>query len=198
MARRADDDRGVGQAGWELLLLHRDRISAWVRAFDFEGRGQIVPPDDRDDVEQDAVRRGVRAHRNFEGHQLNQWRASLKKATYFAAADHMRKHITREMRLKGSFDEKAYDDADAGRFDGVVATWPEDLDDRIDARERFAHILDEIADLPNPDHRAVLIMTMDGHTSKAIADTIGKSPDNVDQMRRRGIKALEKLHVHDR
>jgi RNA polymerase sigma factor (sigma-70 family) len=181
---------------FELLELHIDRVRVWVAAFDFGGRNQRIPLDDRDDVVQDAVLRASDMFAGWEGSHLGQWRKALRTATWNTCADHMRKVITRERRQEGSFDEHAYsdEDSDQGRFDHAVAdSWSyDDFDHELDVRGVFAQIVERISDLPNPNHRVVLIMTMDGHDSKTIAEHLGTSPNNVDQMRRRAITALEK------
>ena len=195
VARRAGDERVAGEAWFELIRLHLDRVKVWVAAFDFGGLGQRIPLSDRDDAVQEAVLRATDMLATWEGAHLNQWRKALRTATWNACADRTRRRITRERREAGSFDEPAYADDDgsgAGRFDHDVADswWADDADHELDVRAAFKRLVEGIGDLPNPNHRVVLMMTMDGGQSKAIAEHLGTTPNNVDVMRKRAIKAL--------
>jgi RNA polymerase sigma factor (sigma-70 family) len=192
-ARRARDERVCAETWFQLIELHMDRVRSWIAAVHFAG--QRVPVPDRDDVVQDAVLRASDMLASWQGNHHGQWRKALKTTTWNTCADHMRKVITRDRRRAGSFDESAHGDAgsDLGRFDHVVADerlW-DDFDHELTVRDVFERLLDRIAGLPNPNHREVLIMTMDGHHSKTIAGRLGTTPNNVDQMRRRALKALE-------
>ena len=108
--------------------------------------------------------------------------------------------MRRERGLAGSIDEPGRsDDGDGelGSFNHALAELAARVEDG-----RFGAVLDieavgrALARLRNEDMRSVIRLSIEGLSSKEIAQEIGKSVANVDQLRSRGMREL-KGHLGD-
>ena len=196
---RASGDRAGMRAAWEALVVSSyDRIDGAVAAWHWRGKGIRVHADDHDDAVQAALERfGVQMGERFAGTTVAELRALVFRCVDFACKDACRARLRREQRSGGSLDDRLKDESgerDAGRFDAIVANRARDEaareDERREARDALRAALPQVA---NPDQRAVLVLTRLGFEVDEIAARLGTSPDNVYQLRSRGLRRLKEV-----
>lgn len=192
-------ERRTALRAWHVLMArHHDRVVAWVTAFRFPERPDVVvAAADRDDVVQQAHERCLdRLAQNFRGASAAEFRAALKSCVQFTCMDHCRTVMRREMRQAGSIDDTLTGEGgdEFGRFDHILAGLAARLEaGRFGAAiemEAIGRALDQVR---NEDMRTVIRATIEGYSSREIADEIGKNVANVDQLRSRGMRELKGL-----
>lgn len=197
-------ERKLAVRSWHILIARaHERIRGWVAAFRFPGHPDVrVPASDIDDVVQQALERCLeRLVESFRGGTAAEFRAALKTCVYFTCMDRCREAMRREMAIVGSLDETvpAGGDGDAqGRFDQALARDAARAEDDRSAAALALHaIIQAIDDVPNSDMRAVIRLTMQGYSSREIAEELEKTVANVDQLRSRGIRKLREILDRD-
>lgn len=190
-------ERRAALRAWHVLTArHHDRVAGWVATFRFPEHPEVViAPADREDVVQQAHERCLEGlSQRFRGTTAAEFRAALKTCVQYACMDHSRATMRREKGIAGSIDEQVTsgESDEIGRFDGPLAELAERLEDgRFGAaldRQAIGRALDE---LQNADARKVIRLTIEGYTSREIAEEIGKTVANVDQLRSRGLRELK-------
>jgi RNA polymerase sigma factor (sigma-70 family) len=194
-AARDRRDRAGAAAAWDPLVLRSaDRIRAAVRAFRLpEAPAVGIPRDEQDDVVQDALLRVLRKL-SLEGSSIGEFRAAVLTVTRYQCRDHLRATLARERHLAGRLqDTRPGADDEAGRFDAALGRLAGAAHARAEsAREGVDLLRGLLPELDNENQRAVLALTMEGHSSKEIAARLGLTPANVDQLRKRGVDTLRK------
>lgn len=198
-ARRRSDDEAAAQAWEELTVmtypLMRSKIAR--RA----GRPGLawLAEGDIDDIAQDAYLRAQGMAHTFNGEALGQARAALLTTAHNTALDANRRREARERDVDGSFDERREheDGSSSARWEGHAGE--EDWTERSAlASLEHEEIVEAIGQIPSEDQRQVLALTFwQGQTSGEIAETMGKSVNNVDKLRERGYRALKGVLGHE-
>lgn len=193
-SRRGEERRAAVRA-WHLLMArHHDRVAGWVATFRFPDRPDVmVAAADREDVVQLAHERCLqRLMENFRGTTAAEFRAALKTCVRYTCMDHCRAAMRREQGLAGSIDEPAPGtDGDLGRLDAAIGALEQRLQEgRFDAAHDLDAVGRALARVRSEDMRAVIRLTIEGYSSKEIAERLGKGQANVDQLRSRGMREL--------
>lgn len=200
---RESEERRAAVRAWHVLMArHHGLVAGWVATFRFpEHPDVMVPAADREDVVQQAHERCLeRLARNFRGTTAAEFRAALKTCVAYTCMDHCRAVMRREKGLAGSIDDTTTteDGDELGRFDRALAELAARMEDgRFGASLDVDAIGRALARVSNEDMRTVIRLTLEGYSSKEIAERIGKSVSNVDQLRSRGIRELKGLLEDD-
>lgn len=188
----------VAQLAWrELVARYHDRVLGWTQAFTFPGHPAVrIPRGEEHDAAQEAHLRAVSMLGNFRGASMQRFQAALRTCTHNACMDYCRRALTRERRLAGSIDEPlpGQDTENRGRFDaeiGDIETRRESA--RASARNDLAEVAAAISRFDNRNMQVVLRRTIEGATSRQIADELELTVANVDQLRRRGLLKLREV-----
>lgn len=193
-ARRAGDWRAA-RGEWEACIT-RAKARVEVVVDIYVARGWI-PPDDREDVVQDALGRAGRALvKNLDTLVEGTFFSAMITCAHFQCRDEARK-IMRRQRHEASLDETfgIGDDGDeVGRFDrafGELAeqTWRRGGEIR-DADRRVEAAIDRLR-----DDRTKKLFTLQrlGMKDAMIAEELGVSMANLYQIRSRGLRELRGL-----
>lgn len=187
---RGDDEAAAGH--WdELIVMNYDRMRNKIAGLAGRGKADWLG-EEIDDIAQEAFPRAQGMALTFRGRSLGQARAALVKTARHAALDAGRRRTRRQKDVAGSLDEQHTheDGSTSERWEGLAAD-SEDWTERIALGSlELEEIGEALGEIPSEDQRTVLLMTWDGFESAEIAEAIGKSVNNVDQLRRRGLKAL--------
>jgi len=196
-AARADTRpaaRETARRAWnELIERDVDRVRALVSVWRLRGRDVRVDPQDRDDAIQHAFYRLLNMLGNFKGSVLPQYRAAMATCVDFACRDFCRRELRHEMGLGGSLDDQlANEDGEGiGRFDDVVGEQSARAQaDQEAGREGLDALAHALKALPSESMRSVVSLTIEGRPSGDIAERLGLSVANVDQLRSRGLRRL--------
>ena len=197
-AARADTGpaaRETARRAWnELIERDVDRVRALVSVWRVPGRGDVrVELQDRDDAIQYAFYRLLNMLGNFKGSVLPQYRAAMATCVDFACRDFCRGEMRHEMGLGGSLDDQlANEDGEGvGRFDDVVGEQSARTQaDQEAGREGLDALAQALRALPSESMRSVVSLTIEGRPSGDIAERLGLSVANVDQLRSRGLRRL--------
>lgn len=193
---RDDGDRVRARAAWELLVVRSvDRVRTVVRAFRFPGHPSVtIPRDEVEDVTQDALLRVLRKL-TLRGSSIGEFRAAVVTVARYQCQDHCRAAMSRDKHLAGSLEDTYEgDEGPVSRFNAALGRLGGARRDRDEAARDDLFLLRAVLpELASEDQRAVLRLTMEGHSSREIADTLGFTPANVDQLRKRGIDNLRRM-----
>ena len=196
-AARADTDptaRETARRAWnELIERDVDRVRALVSVWRLPGRDVRVAPQDRDDAIQYAFYRLLNMLGNFKGSVLPQYRAAMATCVDFACRDFCRGEVRHEMGLGGSLDDQLANEGGEGigRFDDVVGEQSARTQaDQEAGREGLDALGHALKALPSESMRSVVSLTIEGRPSGDIAERLGLSVANVDQLRSRGLRRL--------
>ena len=196
-AARADTGpaaRETARRAWnELIERDVDRVRALVSVWRLPGRDVRVDREDRDDAVQYAVIRLLRMLNSFKGSFLPQYRAAMATCVDYACRDFCRAKMRHEMGLGGSLDDQFPSDEGEGigRFDDVVAEHSARVQaDKEAGRGGLDALGHALKGLPSDGMRSVVSLTIEGHSSREIAERLGLSVANVDQLRSRGLRRL--------
>lgn len=195
--RRAYDAGDLPRATrcWEeLVVRHVDRVAGLVGAWRLREHPDVaIPPADRDDVVQEALRRfAMRMIDTFEGTSVGELRSALRRLVDFACRDHAREVMRREQR-EVPLDEPARDDADGerGRRDRSVARALErDLDDAEARREAADDVAAALELVSHDRRRRVIELQLAGASTEEICARLGVSRDVVYQDRNRALREI--------
>lgn len=114
--------------------------------------------------------------------------------------DHRRAELRHDKRRAGSLDERLVgeDGDECGRFDADIARIEERLEaGRFDSRLELSDMAKAIDELPDERMRSVLRAKTEGYSSREVADQLGLSVANVDQLKSRGARKLDEGGVAD-
>lgn len=198
-ARRRGPEWERAKEAWRrLAALYHDRIYGLVVAFRFPDHPDIaIPPGEYGDVASEAWIRAVKMLDNFRGTTLAEFRAALRTCVTNTCMDECRKRMSREKGVAGSLDEPRQDDAGeevGGRFDADVAARSVGREEaRVAAREDLQGLAVAIEALRNPQAREVVRLRMTGHKSQEIAEVLGLTVNNVDQLFRRAMREIKEM-----
>jgi RNA polymerase sigma factor (sigma-70 family) len=174
----------------ELAVRSYDLIRLRVQRFRHPSSpGVGIPRDDWDDAAQDAWMRTVQALLNLR--EAAAFRGVLHTAITNACMDWCRRDLRHDMQRGGSIDDtrEAADGSSFGAMDaqlGRIAARGPDTAERVAAADELDRAL---AGLPERQ-RQVVRLTEQGYVSKEIADLLGESVANVDQLRSRAYRRL--------
>ncbi|MEJ7783767.1 MAG: sigma-70 family RNA polymerase sigma factor [Solirubrobacteraceae bacterium] len=197
---RDSDDPSHQQAALEawrqLLVGEYDRVRAMVVTFRWRGHEHVrVAPEDYEDVAQKALERCLRALRqSFRGESVGEFRNAVSSCVQFACMDHLRQEMARDKKRAGSLDETVADEQgqERGRFDSDIARIEGRIEaGRFDARIELRDVASAIEGLPDERMRDVLRLKAAGFASAEIAERLGLSKVNVDQLASRGRRRLD-------
>jgi RNA polymerase sigma factor (sigma-70 family) len=201
VAQGRDSDNPVHQqaalGAWRQLLVGEyDRVRALVVTFRWRDHEHVhVAPEDYEDVAQKAFERCLRALRqSFRGESVGEFRNAVSTCVQFACMDHLRHEMARDKRRAGSLDETLTDERgqERGRFDSDLARIEERIEaGRFDARIELREVATAIDGLPDERMRDVLRLKAEGFASAEIAERLGLSQVNVDQLASRGRRRLD-------
>ncbi len=195
--RRGKEWDTATQAWRHLAARHYDRLRGLVVAFHFPGTPDVrIRADEYDDATQECFIRAVKMLGNFRGTTLGEFLGALRTCVKNTCMDFCRRRLTRERRIAGSIDEPAQgaDDETLGRFDAALGEVASRQDaDRTAARDALAALNAGIKELDNEEMREVLRRKMSGCSSREIADELGLTVANVDQLCSRGIRKLKEV-----
>lgn len=197
-AHRQGEPWRLAQLAWrELAARYLDRVLGWTEAFEFPGHpGVRVPRGEEQDAAQEAFVRAVSMLGNFRGTTLPEFRKALRTCTSNTCMDYCRRTLARERRLAGSINDPLPGEGDdaRGRFDAQIGDIEARRESgRAQARDDLSAVAAAIARLDNSNMQAVLRRTVEGATSQQIAEELGLTVANVDQLRRRGLLKLKEM-----
>jgi RNA polymerase sigma factor (sigma-70 family) len=197
----APANRRRAVAAWRALMAQEyDRVRTYVVTFRFPGHPDVsIPREDYDDAVQAALERCLDAlMRSFRGTTMAELRAAVRTATRFACMDYCRERLRAERGLAGSLDDTRPTPSgeQAGRFDGALAEASAAVSERhTTAGLELASLATAIDQLPSEGMRRTLRLTMEGYRSAEIADRLGTSVANVDQLRSRALRRMAALRA---
>jgi len=202
--RREPERRARARNAWHALIARNlDRVAGLVAAFRFPGHENVtVPPGDHEDAVQEAFIRAMAMFATWRGEHLGQFRAALRTCVKNTCMDHCRRRMTYERGLAGSLQDTLPNPGDeeaTGRFDAELARIADRRHARDTAgRDDLATLAWKLGRLSSDKSREVIRLTLEGFSSREIADRLGESVDNVDQLRSRGIRELRRMPDDDR
>lgn len=201
VAQGRDSDESEHQqaalGAWRQLVIGEyDRVRALVVIFRWRDHEHVqVAPEDYEDVAQKALERCLRALRkSFLGESVGEFRNAVTTCVQFACMDHLRQEMARDKKLAGSIDDTLTDEKGdgRGRFDSDLARIEERIEaGRFDARIELGDVARAIDGLPDERMRDVLRLKAEGFASVEIAERLGLSEANVDQLASRGRRRLD-------
>jgi RNA polymerase sigma factor (sigma-70 family) len=187
-----------GEAAWGMLVAkNRSRVRIWVKAFRHPDAPSVrIPESDVEDVAQAVWKRATeRLYERFRGADVNTFRSALRSVTDFQCKDACRKRLRGDKRRAGSLDESAFDEGeetcDRGRYDGDLAkraAQEQEISESTSSRQEALHRA--IGRLGSELQQLVLRDTIEGLSSKEIAERRHLSVSAVDQHRSRGMRKL--------
>lgn len=186
-ARAAGEPWRADRETEALIARSLPRVRNVVASFRLPHDASVaIRHDDREDVAQDAARRAFAMLDRFRGGSEGEWYAAVITCARFTCRDHLRAELAAERRLAGRLEDEP-------RFAHDLATLAErqalDADAAHEAADALARALQ---DLPNPNQRRTIELTLDGWSTAEIATELGTSVDNVHQLRSRGFALLRK------
>jgi len=192
----------IAKNAWRLLAArHHDRVRGLVVTFRFPGHSDVqITPDEYDDAAQECFIRIVKMLGNFRGVSLGEFLGALRTCVSNTCMDYCRRRLTRERGMAGSIDEPApgSEDDSYGRFDAALGDVAERTQaQQAEARDDLAALDTAISQLDNEQMRDVLRRKMRGYSSAEIAEELGLSAANVDQLCSRGIRKLRQVMSDD-
>ncbi|MDX6690511.1 MAG: hypothetical protein QOG15_1968 [Solirubrobacteraceae bacterium] len=183
----------VAKLAWRhLAARHHDRVRGQVVAFEFPGSpGVRIGSHEYEDAAQECFIRAVKMLGNFRGISVGEFLGALRTCVTNTCMDYCRRRLTRERGVAGNFEEPLGDDDGLGRFDAVLGEIAERKEDaRGTARDELAALQEGIAAMDNEQMRDVLLRKMAGFSSREIAEALGLTVANVDQLCSRGVRKL--------
>lgn len=157
--------------------------------------GDKIPVDDRDIVVNDALDRACRRMiHTLDKLNKRSFGAAMGSCAENACKDHIRQIGAYERGLKGSLQDPAFEEGDAGRY--AEALYHEAELRRIDdeAAIEAADRLDRgLAAMGNENRRQAVQMKRDGHGADEIAAELGVTTVNAYQLVSRGLRDLHGL-----
>lgn len=185
---RADDDFEFRRLVHEILQLESYVIRQKVIAHGTRQTGnRWVDPDVVDDVTNRVLERVARFIGEMQGSAVGQLRAGISKAVHWEVVDHVRRDQRNESspvdpaNFTGTLDAQ---DTGYRRLSELAAS--NRAEDLVMFRERLA----ELTGLGERDATVVLMRKLQGLSSKEVAEELGLTPANVDQIVSRGMKRL--------
>lgn len=200
IAGRDSDDpalRERARRAWRrLVALEHDRVKAIVTLFRFPGSpGVRVPRAHVDDVSQEVFARILGMLDGFRGMTPQQLSAAIATAARFTCMDWCRRELGRERREAGSLDSTADSSGGPGPSEFEIARLSSlEHHDRLAAREELESIASALRDLPSEQQREVVRLTAIGYESEEIAELLGLSRVNVNQLRSRALRRIREHH----
>ncbi|MDQ2761290.1 MAG: sigma-70 family RNA polymerase sigma factor [Actinomycetota bacterium] len=193
-----DAQRARAEAAWALLAaLDIDRVRGIVATFRFPEHEHVrIDEQDQRDTVQEAHERLLKMLPNLYASTDREYLAALVTCVRYACMDFCQRQMRREMGIGGSLQETLPDvegeDEDRGRFDWLVARAA--IERRADsewARDELEAAIEAWAALSNENMRRVIsLKAEDTYSSREIAERLGLSAANVDQLRLRGLRKM--------
>lgn len=193
VAARSDPHRHEqARRAWRrLVATEHERVRTLVGLFRFPGHPDVrVPGDHIDDVSQEVFARLLVMLDGFHGASIPQLSAAVNTATRFTCMDWCRRQLRHDLRTGGSVDDDQVDTAVADQLQRQATA---DQNARVNAREQLAIIAHALDQLPSDAHREVIRLTALGYESHEIAQRLGLSRENVNQLRSR---ARQRMREH--
>jgi RNA polymerase sigma factor (sigma-70 family) len=185
--------REAARRAWRrLVALEHDRIKAMVTLFRFPDRpGVRIPREHVDDVSQEVFARILGMLDGFRGMTPQQLSAAIATATRFTCMDWCRREFGRERRQAGSLDPTAEGSGGASPAEIEIARLSSrEHYDQLAGREELESLATALHDLPSDQQREVVRLTAIGYDSGEIAELLGLSRVNVNQLRSRAMRRI--------
>jgi RNA polymerase sigma factor (sigma-70 family) len=190
-ARAAGDRAAMRRAWQDFVATEWTRIKAIVATWRHDALpGGRVPVDAREDVVHDAVAR-LLPYLGLEGSSLGEAKNMVRRHTEYALKEYVRSSTKDDMRRAGSLDEPAADGegpgATAQRAQAEVADRRIGGIEQAELRTAFEVALRAV----DENKREVLVLRMMvGLSGDEVAERLGLSRANVDQLNSRGLAQL--------
>jgi RNA polymerase sigma factor (sigma-70 family) len=192
-ASRDPEFRDGARVAWRrLVALEHDRVRAMVTLFRFPDRpGVRIPREHVDDVSQEVFARMLGMLDGFRGMTPQQLSAAIATATRFTCMDWCRRELGRERREVGSLDSIAEGPGALGPSEIEIARLSSlEHEDQLAARDELESLASALRDLPSDQQREVVRLTAVGYDSREIANLLGLSRVNVNQLRSRALRRI--------
>lgn len=177
---------------WTEILEHEAYyVTQKVRFAGVRQHGRkTVEDQDVSEVVGDVMRRLVRLADSFGGSEVGQFRKAIAQAVEWSVTDYARaqaKKRENEVAVDpGAFDPGSLDPDERPGFSLVAVVSAASAGERVELLEQLT-LLGEVL---TERERQVVVMRATGHSSKEVAEELGLSPANVDQIYHRSIKSL--------
>jgi RNA polymerase sigma factor (sigma-70 family) len=192
---RRNGDVLAAKPEWDACVIRMTpRVRAAVKAFRTV-HGDRVASHDHEVVVNDALERACRRMiHTLDSLDERSFKAAITTCAYNACHDHFRRLGQQLKGIAGSLDEPAFDDGEGNRFDGDLAREAElrqaDDEAAFDAGHR---IESAIQHMKHDRRRKAVELRELGLEYEEVADALGTSVQNAQQLYSRGLKDMRGL-----
>lgn len=193
-ARAAGDATALARAVNEILTIESWAISQKVKAYGFQVTGNAwVGPDARGEVTQDVLHRTASFLRGMNGSSVGELRAGIQTCVRYAVISHVRRSQAKRERQVAVDPNHFTDGVDPestqySELLGMAAN--NSADDRV----QFKESLGAVVELEPRAAEVLRLRLLMGCSSKEVAEELGLTPANVDQIVSRSVKKLARLN----
>lgn len=193
--RKAAENREEAQRVWAQIVEHEQyTIEQKVKLAGIRTHGRAtVDEQDQGEVTVNVMRRVIRMMESFEGRAVGQLRKAINQAVDWEVATYGKKQAQRRERElpvdPQVWDPGSLDPEERPGFDLTAVITAGGVGDRIEMIERLKEL-----DLLSEREVSVVVLRGGGHSSKEVADELGLTPANVDQIYRRSLLRLHAAH----
>lgn len=189
-ARRAKDEPAMRRAWQEFVATEWTRIKTIVATWKHDALpGGRVPYEAREDVVQDALAR-LLPYLGLKGSSIGEAKNMVRSHTVFALLEYVRRSTGDDMGTGGSLDDPGPDGD--GEGPAALKAQVEHARQRIDGLEQAALRADFDAAIRKVDEnkREVVVLRLAGVPGNEVAERLGLTRANVDQLNSRGLAQL--------
>lgn len=153
-----------------------------------------VNESDVDDVVADVMLGATRMFMEFRGIEPGQFRAGLNKRIHWSVVDYVRDDQRRKAKPvdPAAFDPNGFDETDARHAEIAGIAAKGGAVDRAEFKEKLSGIT-----RLEPRAAEVISLRLSGMSSKEVAEKLGLTPANVDQIFSRSVRTMRKLLTDD-
>lgn len=192
-ARAAGDASGLERAINEILTIESWAISQKVQSYGFRITGNAwVDTDAVGEVSQEALRRTASFLRAMNGSSVGELRAGIKTCVHWAVVTHVR-DSQKDRGHRVAVDPNHFTDG----VDPESTQYSELLgmaaNNSADDRAQFKEKIGVIFELEPRAADVLRLRLLMGYSSKEVAEELGLTPANVDQIVSRSVKKIASL-----